>query len=66
MTVSLSEAVSAGKLAEFVAQEESRDLPKISKLHFEQFSKLIFKAPQSQNQTSGSHAPDYLSGKKTR
>jgi hypothetical protein len=66
MTISLHEARSEGLLAKFAEQESKRGVGPISLSGFDKGVGAIIKAPQSPDQTSSSHAPDYLTGKKTR
>lgn len=64
--LSLSAALKAGKLADFIAQEESRGVGPIDRAEFDALAAALIKAPQSEDQTSRSASGDGSSGKKTR
>jgi hypothetical protein len=63
--ISISEAKKTGRLKDFVVQEESRGIGPISGVELDLVVAKISKAPQPQDQTSGSHVRGGSSGKKT-
>lgn len=61
--ISLMEAIKTGRLSEFIAEQESNGVEKISKTKFDAIVKKAVKAPRSQDQTSGSRARGGSRGK---
>lgn len=64
--LTLSKATKTGRLAEFVAQEEARDVDSIDRAGFDRLLVKAVKATQSKGQTSHSASRDDLTGKRTR
>ena len=64
--INLVEAIKSGRLSEFIAEQESNGVEKISKNQFDAIVKKAVKERPPQDQTSGSRAPDNSNGKKTR
>jgi len=64
--LTLSEALKAGQLQEFIAQEEARCVGPVPRADFDALTAALVKAPQSEDQTSHSSSDDSLTGKKTR
>jgi hypothetical protein len=52
--LTLVEAVKAGRLQEFIAQEEARGVGPVSRADFDKLAEALVKAPQSEDQTSRS------------
>lgn len=61
--LTLAEAQKAGRLEEFIAQEEARDVGPISEAEFNDTASAVIKTPQSDDQTSGSPRRDGSRGK---
>lgn len=61
--LSLSDAIKAGKLQDFITQEEARGVGPISEAAFDETASAVIRTPQSGDQTSGSPLRDGLSGK---
>jgi hypothetical protein len=64
--LSLSQAIKQGKIAEFIAQEEAREVGPIDHVEFGTLAAALVRAAQSENQTSRSVSGDGSSGKKIR
>lgn len=64
--ISLMEAIKIGRLSEFISEQESNGVEKVSKSQFDAIVKKSVKEPLPQGQTSGSRARGNSSGKKTR
>jgi hypothetical protein len=60
MTLSLTKAIATGRLQEFIAQEEGRE---IVKLKLDKAIAALIKRPQSEDQTSHSASAANSSGK---
>lgn len=54
MTLSLTKAIKAGDLEEFIAQEEARGVGPISEAEFDETASQVIKTPPQSDQTSGS------------
>jgi hypothetical protein len=65
MRITLSEAISEGRLPEFIAQEEARGIGPIDRAEFDGTVFKIIKARQSEDQTSHSASGGSSSGKRT-
>ena len=63
---SLAEALKAGRLEEFVEQEESRGVGPINRAILDAHVAVLVKAPQSKDQTSQSSSDDGLIEKRSR
>ena len=63
--LTLSSAIKAGRLREFVAQEESRGVGPIDRDDFFRVSAALIKAPQPENRTSRSASGDGSTGTET-
>lgn len=61
--LSLADAIKAGRLDDFVAQEEARGVGPISEAEFNDTASLVIKTPQSDDQTSRSPRRDGSRGK---
>lgn len=64
--LSLSEALKADRLQEFIAQEEKRGVGPANQKQFDRAVKAIATRPRSEDQTSRSRAPGSSTGKRTR
>jgi len=64
--LSLLEAMKAGRLGDFIAQEEARGIGSIDRSELDRALAKLVKAPQSKDQTSRSPLPDGSTGKRTR
>ena len=64
--MTLIEAMRAGRLSEFISQQELKGVESGPRKKFDALIKLAVKAHQPQDQTSGSPVRDNLAGKKTR
>ena len=64
--ISLVEAIKTGRLSEFIFEQETNAVEKVSKRQFEAVVKQAVTARPPQDQTSGSRVPGNSSGKKTR
>jgi hypothetical protein len=65
MRMTLSEAVSGGRLPEFIAQEEARGIGPIDRAEFDGVVSELIKERRSEDQTSRSASDGNSSGKKT-
>ena len=54
MSLSLSQAISDGRLEEFIAQEEARGVGPIREAEFDLTASAVIRTTQSDDQTSGS------------
>jgi len=63
--LSLQEALATDRLEEFIAQEEARDVPSVSKAEFDALVEQAAKSHQSEDRTSRSAYDDGSSGKRT-
>ncbi len=61
--LTLSNAIKAGRLQDFIAQEEVRDGSPANKNHFDTLINTAVKPRRSEDQTSGSRGPDDSTGK---
>lgn len=61
--LSLSEAIRAGRLDEFIAQEEARGVVPGDRADLDRALELLIKRPQSAGQTSRSPSRDGSTGK---
>ncbi len=64
--LSLGEAVKAGRLSDFVKQEEDRGVGPACPRQLERALTVIIKAPRSKGQTSRSSSAAGSTGKRTR
>ena len=64
--VSLQEAIKAGRLAEFIEQEEARGVGPIDRAEFDGAVAKIIKSQQSEDRTSRSASGENSSGTRTR
>lgn len=64
--LTLSEALKAGRLQDFIGQEEARGIGPIGRAELEAAIAALIKAPQSENQTSRSSFGGGSTGKRTR
>lgn len=60
--LSLQEALATDRLEEFIAQEEARDVPSVSKAEFDALVEQAAKSRLSEDQTSRSACGDGSSG----
>lgn len=61
--LSLSEAISKGRISDFIAQEEARGVGPISAAEFDETAAAVIKTPPQDDQTSGSPRHDGSRGK---
>lgn len=64
--MTLAEALSSGRLDEFIAQEEARGVGPADKAGLDRALAALIKQPQSEDRTSRSASPDGSTGKRTR
>ncbi len=65
MRLSLHQAVKEGRIADFIAQEESRGVGPVDRAEFDALTAALIKAPQSEDQTSHSASGDGSTETKT-
>jgi hypothetical protein len=56
--LSLREAMESGRLQEFIAQEEAREIEPVKEAEFDETASKVIKTPLQGDQTSGSLRPD--------
>ena len=61
--LTLVEAIRTGRLTEFIAEQETNGVEKVSKNQFDAMIKQAVKAPPPQDQTSGSRVRGGSNGK---
>jgi hypothetical protein len=66
MRLSLVESIKAGRLTDFLEQEEARGIGPIARAELDALTAALIKAPQSEGQTSHSPSGDGSTGKRTR
>jgi hypothetical protein len=66
MRITLSEAISGGRLPEFIAQEEARGIGPIDRADFDGAVKNVIKAQRSEDRTSHSASGGNSSEKRIR
>lgn len=66
ISLTLADAVRAGRLSEFVAQEEARGVGPIDLTDFDSAAAALIKAPRSKSRTSRSSSDDGSNGTKIR
>ena len=64
--INLVDAIKTGKLSEFIAEQESNGVERVSKTQFDAIVKKAVKAPLQRGRTSSSPVRGGSSGKKTR
>ena len=64
--LSLNQAISEGRLEDFIRQAEASDIGPISQADFDAAATKVIKSGQSEDQTSRSASRDGSTGKRTR
>jgi len=61
--LTLTEAKKTGRLEEFIAQEETRGIPAVSKARFDRLIRAAVRSPRAKGRTSRSPSRDGSTGK---